>query len=225
MLSSKATATEKHGLPTPPNDSPPPPAYALAESNVDVPDITAAFSSLNLAPSVKPTPDVCIAHLKLLEAFHQLREDVTFEDGRFGINDAFADAGKSDQERAGLLTKIREKRWQVYVTKASKRFERWWTTCVEPIEERKRLLGRSKVTFVFSQGPDVGERLVWSKEYLPPLGEYHGGGLSICRFANPENRRDHGLACIHAQPQRLPRRLPPSRKDEILENWLALGSH
>ena len=173
MTTSKAAATEKHGLPTPPNDSPPPPTYVQLESgfNMDVPDITAAFSNLNLAPSAKPTPDVCIAHLKLLEAFHQLRENVAFEDGRFGINDAYADAAPSKQERSELLIKIREKRWQVYLCKASKRFEKWWTTCIEATDERNRLLGQSKIPLNFKQSPDVGERLAWSKDRLPPLGK------------------------------------------------------
>lgn len=173
MVVSKLGPTEKNGLATPPNDSPPPPAYAPGEFNFNVPDITAASSTINLAPSAKPTPDLCIAHLKLLEAFHQLRENVAFEDGRFGINDAFAHVGESDRERAELLTKIREKRWQVYVTKASERFERWWTTCVEPNHENKRLLGQSKIPFYFKHSPDVGERVVWSKGSLPPLGRYH----------------------------------------------------
>ena len=182
MISSKAEATKKHGLPTPPNDSPPPPAYAQGDFNFNLPDITAAFSTLNLAPSAKPTPDVCIAHLKLLEAFHQLREDVSFEDGRFGINDAFADAGESDRGRAELLIKIREKRWQVYVTKASKRFERWWTTCVQTTDQRNSLLGQSKIPTVCKQSPDVGERLTWSKDHLPPLGEHNRECLSIYMY-------------------------------------------
>ena len=173
MLDSKTSATEKIGLPARPNVSPPPPTYAQANSDLNVPDITAAFSNLNLAPSAKLTPDVCLAHLKLLEAFHQLREDIALEDGRFGINDAFANTGQSDQERAELLAKIREKRWQVYVTKASERFERWWTTCVEPNDEKHRLLGQSKIPLVFKQSPDAGERLVWSNDSLPPLGQYH----------------------------------------------------
>lgn len=172
MINSKHEAMVKNGLLTPPNDSPP--TYAQAHLNSNVPDITAAFSSLKIAPSAKPTPDVCIAHLKLLEAFHQLREDVAFEDGRFGIKDAFADAGQSDQERADLLIKIREKRWQIYVTKASKRFERWWTTCVEVADEKSRLLGQRKIPTVFRQGPDVGQRLAWSEDCLPPLGKRYG---------------------------------------------------
>lgn len=176
MVASKTVAVEKHGLPTPPNDSLPPPTYAQGDLTSNVPDITAAFSNLNLTLSAKPTPDICIAHLKLLEAFHQHHEDVAFEDGRFGIEDRFAVAGESDQKSAHLLAKIREKRWQVYVTKASKRFERWWDTCVEPKEESGRLLSQSRIPEVFKQTPDVGERLEWRRDHLPPLGKYHGKG-------------------------------------------------
>ena len=173
MVASHAASMEKHGHSTPPDNSLPPPAYAQDDSNLHVPDITAAFSKLNLAPSAKPTSDVCIAHLKLLEAFHQLREDVACEDGLFGIRDAFADAAQSDQPRAQLLAKIREKRWQVYVTKASQRFERWWITCVEPNEEKDRLLAQSKMSSIFEQSPDRGGQLEWSKDELPPLGQYY----------------------------------------------------
>ena len=171
MVASQAASMEKHGNPSPPNNSLSPPAYAQDDPNLHVPDITAAFSKLNLAPSAKPTPDICIAHLKLLEAFHQLREDVACEDGLFGIRDAFADAAQSDQERAKLLAKIREKRWQVYVTKASKRFERWWITCVEPNEEKNRLLRQSNMPSIFKHSPDHGGRLEWNKDDLPPLGQ------------------------------------------------------
>lgn len=173
MVASQAAPMEKHGHSTPPHNSPPPPAYAQDDPNLHVPDITAAFSHLNLAPSAKPTPDLCIAHLKFLEAFHQLREDIACQDGLFGISDAFADAAQSDPERAKLLAKIREKRWQVYVTKASKRFERWWVTCVEPNEEKDRLLGQSKMPSIFKKSPEHGAQLEWSKDDLPPLGQYY----------------------------------------------------
>ncbi len=202
MVATTATATEKP-LPTPPNDSPPPPAYARGGFNHDVPDITAAFSNLNLAPSTstKPTRDVYIAHLKLLEAFHQLREDVSSEDGRFGINDAFADVGHSENERIELLAKIREKRWQVYVTKASNRFQQWWTACVEPNEERNRLLGQSKIPNVFIKSPHVGEELKWTKDRLPPLGECIVHAFPRTHN-NLKNRRTHGLACVHVESER-----------------------
>ena len=173
MVASQTASMEKHGHSTPPDKPLPPPAYAQDDPNLRVPDITAAFSKLNLVSSTKPTPDLCIAHLKLLEAFHQLREDVACEDGLFGIRDAFANAAQSDQERAKLLAKVREKRWQVYVTKASKRFERWWITCVEPSDEKDRLLAQSKMPSIFRHGPDQGGRLEWNRDDLPPLGRYH----------------------------------------------------
>ncbi len=98
-------------------------------------DFTAAFSNLNLTAShvpSPPSPDKCIAHLKLLESFHQLREQVALTDGLFGIKDGFVPSDLSEAKRAELLTKMREKRWAVYVAKAAKRFEKWWETCVQP---------------------------------------------------------------------------------------------
>ncbi len=74
--------SEKTGLHTPPDDAPPP-SYAVNDENA-VPDITAAFSNLDLKASGKPAVDQCIAHLKLLEAFHQLREDAATQDGHVG---------------------------------------------------------------------------------------------------------------------------------------------
>ena len=101
----------------------PPPSY-----NQDPVDITANFAKLNLdSTSTKPTVDQCIAHLKLLEAFHQLREDIATTDGLFGIPDALA-TGESTP--GAVLAKVREKRWAVYVARAADRFEKWWATCV-----------------------------------------------------------------------------------------------
>ena len=225
MPAAKAAVTEKHGLPSPPNDSPPPPTYVQGNPNQDVPDITAAFSNLNLSHSPKPTPDRCIAHLKLLEAFHQLREDVSFEDGRFGIHDSFSDVVESHRERDEILAKIREKRWQIYVTKASKRFERWWASCVEPNDEKNRLLGQSRIPFIFKQSPDIGEALEWTKDQMPPLGKCYGDFWSTEVHTKLRNRRDNGLACIHVESERLSRGLPSSREDEILESWITLGDH
>jgi len=125
---------EKHGLSTPPGDDSPPPSYAVNDTN-NVPSITAAFSNLNLtashAPS-PPSPDKCIAHPKLLESFHQLREQAALTNRLFGIKDGFVPSDLSEAKRVELLTKMREKRWAVYVAKAAKRFEKWWETCVQP---------------------------------------------------------------------------------------------
>ena len=66
----------------------PPPAYIAntsGETNANPQNLTAAFSNLKLDDSIIPNPDQCIAHLKLLEAFHQLREDTALHDGLFNI--------------------------------------------------------------------------------------------------------------------------------------------
>lgn len=65
----------KHGLTTPPKEFQPP-SFTVSDTN-NVPDITAAFANLDLtsvAHTDLPSPDTYIADLKLLEAFHQLRE-------------------------------------------------------------------------------------------------------------------------------------------------------
>ncbi|KAL8865671.1 MAG: hypothetical protein Q9174_006762, partial [Haloplaca sp. 1 TL-2023] len=134
-------------------------------------------SSTNAARTVdsehhqKPTVDQCIAHLKLLEAFHQLREDVATTDGLFGIHDYFVDElydDKATSTRPELLRKIREKRWAVYVTKAQQRYQKWWLqgkdrnsvipSCIGPTEN-------------YEGFPSRFERLTYSPDDLPPLGK------------------------------------------------------
>lgn len=155
-------------LPTPPRDSPPP-TYAVNDSNgSNGPDITAAFSNLNLAASRTPTTDQCLAHLKVLESFHQLRESTACNDGLFGIRDNFVSEKTTDRERVELLTKIREKRWAVYVARAAKRFERWWEKCVEP---EAQMLTQRDILDTFDPKADQGPILAFDCDNLPPLGE------------------------------------------------------
>ena len=142
-------------------DKSPPPSYTVDDENA-VPDITAAFSALNLDTSSKPTGDQCIAHLKLLEAFHQLREDVAYRDGLFGVQDSLA---QLESNQAELLTKIREKRWAIYVTNAVQRFERWWETMVEP---GATMTTQANVSAVFEGNV---KSLALDRAKLPPLGK------------------------------------------------------
>lgn len=145
--------------------SPPPSYTASVQESLPI-DITTAFSHLDLQESEKPSADRCLAHLKLLEAFYQLREDISQHDGLFGIIDKVAGAG-STQEHAKLLAKIREKRWGVYVAKAAKRFETWWEVCVEPDARRTSQERLAKVTSNCSQG----QGLQFDENNLPPLGK------------------------------------------------------
>lgn len=168
MFEPKSTTIQtlqKTAPPTPPKDSPPP-SYAVNDQN-NIPDITAAFSNLNLKASSEPTADQCIAHLKLLEAFHQLREEVALDDGLFGLRDDLLPATSSGEKRAELLTKVREKRWAVYVAKAAKRFERWWDKSIEPDAQK---LQQKNIPTVFRQDPCKGQALNFDRNHLPPLG-------------------------------------------------------
>lgn len=156
----------QNGLLTPPKDNSPPPSYVASTAVESPPDITAAFANLQLdqpSPQAQTsTPDQCLAHLKLLEAFHSLREDVSQWDGLFGIHDNFAN--NSD---AVVLTNIREKRWQIYVSRAAQRFEKWWEFCVMPNAVRQCQ------TTIASTPKEVwaGTTLKFEKQNLPPLGE------------------------------------------------------
>ena len=106
--------------------------------------LTSAFSSLSLpdAPS-DLSPDTCLAHLKLLYAFHQLKEDIGYTNGLWGIHENTLDrqslimsdqlwskdtASQIDPEQrvARALAKFREKRWALYVARAAERYEAWW---------------------------------------------------------------------------------------------------
>lgn len=150
----------------------PPPAYSASAEQEAPPNITAAFSNLKLPgpfdPAPTPTADECLAHLKLLEALHSLRGEVCQRDGLFGIRDDFSLA-YNDNERIQVLEKIKEKRWQVYVTKATKRFEAWWFKSVSP--EAQQLTQYSVATQPRAQW--VGKPLGFEKQDLPPLGISH----------------------------------------------------
>ena len=163
--------------PTPPREDIPPPAY-VPNANDDVqagaPDITAGFANLNLnGAGDVPTPDQCIAHLKLLEAFHQLREDVALQDGLYGIKDEYASnvssgGGDIERERAERLTQMREKRWAVFVSKAAWRFEVWWKKCIQP---DAKPLTMGEIPKAFAGGPTGAAVPPVDQNNLPPLGK------------------------------------------------------
>ena len=162
----KIRLEEDHYPTSPPTEQQPPPAYSANPS-----DLTAAFSNLNISlASPVPTPDQCIAHLKLLEAFHQLREDVATTDGLFGINDSLVPANEPEKRHTAILRRIREKRWAVYVARAAARFEKWWQSSVEP-----GVVMMKQTDLTTGQHPLNGEGKKggsWAigRDQLPPLG-------------------------------------------------------
>lgn len=159
----KKSTVEKQFPPVSPKDESPPPSYSAQP-----PDITASFSSLRLnRGTAKPTRDQCIAHLKLLECFHELREIVATNDGLFGIKDQFAEEILDPKAKADLLLRVREKRWAVYVAKAAKRFEAWWQYAMEISGKMQRLQGISQLSAAMKNATPFGNM----KDSLPPIGE------------------------------------------------------
>lgn len=145
-----------------------PPAYEASPS-----DQTTAFSELNLTSETsEPTSDRCIAHLKLLEAFHQLREDIATTDGLFGIKDSWVPADLSRQEQAAVLLKIREKRWAVYIAKAVFRFEAWWEKSIQPSSKMLQQFDIRCGTGKRDDAERGEEVLPFVPDNLPPLGEF-----------------------------------------------------
>lgn len=207
MAEAKSTTTQsvtKNALHTPPNDEPPP-NYAVNDENT-LPDITAAFSNLKLGASGKPTVDHCIVHLKLLEAFHQLREDVALQDGLFGLEDGFVPPTLDERQRTELLTKIREKRWAVFVAKAAQRFETWWAMVIEPSAEK---LEQKDIPTAFREKIHIGRALSFAQDHLPPLGQSQA---HCCCSISRDNtniicRCHHGVARLPAESSWFPGRL------------------
>ena len=106
-----------------------PPAY-----DEDSEYIKKQTDSLSLQPSAQPTVDQCIAHLKFLHSLHILREDVATNDTLYDIRapNIPLKADADEQGTATMRARVREKRWQVYVTRAVDRFEKWIECCVPP---------------------------------------------------------------------------------------------
>jgi hypothetical protein len=133
--------------------------------------LSAAFSSLRLSdtPSDFPNTDTCLAHLKLLSAFHALKEDIGYTDGLFNLWDAKCELLENREES---LAKMREKRWVLYIARAVERFESWWLNALCIREASKRLEGQEMRATVleFTEFTKQGRVQKWSPSMLPPIG-------------------------------------------------------
>ncbi|KAK0644786.1 Glycine-rich domain-containing protein 1, partial [Lasiodiplodia hormozganensis] len=181
----------------------PPPAYGEQQTDGPSneapalpPDFTSRLQSLNIDPlrrQAVPAADECIVHLKLLEAFYNLRQDIETTEGIFGIasptpataapqyekkaldQDAKAEDGAVDEELKHKIKQVREKRWAVYVSRAVERYEQWF------LERIPKLTGGEMVGPMYSTklladstlhetAGSLGERLRnFFPENLPPL--------------------------------------------------------
>lgn len=161
-------------------------------------DIMWAFSKLQIKPSTDgfPTAETSLAHLKLLEAFCSIKDEVAYTDGAFGLFDSRAPGteesvagdGEATQRRLEALAQIREKRWALYVVRAVDRFEVWWTKVLVPRDiahaerfDPKLRVGRLKTTDIedvkcwnnFVDNPTVAQlKWKWTRDMLPPLGKF-----------------------------------------------------
>lgn len=182
-----------------------PPSYAATKNTTGAFDneLDAAFSSLTVAQNAPafPEADQCLAHLKLLHALHALKEDIGYMDGIFGLFDAKCDMAIN---RDGSLVKMREKRWAIYLVRATERFQDWWLKVLCNMEPCARLEGKDMTTGAanFTEFTKTGKARQWTPAILPPLGK---------DILPPERRSkanlgrcSHGLALLHTKPLVLP---------------------
>ena len=146
-----------------------------AEPTTEFSPMLANLSAMSLATlTVPPTPDQCLAHLKLLEAFHRLRENIATTNGLYGIHnrfvkDVYPDKG-SDKERAQLLLQLRQKRWAIYVTNAERRYAVWFESLPARSHSMPSQLTLGKICGLFEK---TSNKLGFKFDYttLPPLGQ------------------------------------------------------
>lgn len=166
----------------------PPPSYqetARAQDDELCPsDITAGFSNLQLGTSTQnePRPQECVAHLKLLECFYRLKQQVAGSDGQFGVSmdvvaqlDESAQVGgsKFEDKNNEVLALLAEKRWQVYISRAVTRFS-VWRDALEPTYDYYTLKQATD-----SKGEVLADRVDHTKakpillhtDNLPPIGK------------------------------------------------------
>ncbi|OKL58634.1 hypothetical protein UA08_06124 [Talaromyces atroroseus] len=152
------------------------------------------FPGLGGAEDKPVTQDQCILHLKLLAALADLRATVSAIDGLFGIYDSQAE--KFDQ-RTRALVRIKEKRWEIYVSRAVDRYAEWWTKVV-PSGQLPTVF---QIHFEWS-GIMQTHQMRWSARDLPPLDQPLADILMVWH-AHMLNPRAYLEDCIRASKMAL----------------------
>jgi hypothetical protein len=181
LKSDKRESDKENGPPGPTNGAPTnesstkeqPPSYTANDPADPSPEeLNRAFNNLKLSetPLEFPEPEQCLAHLKLLFAFHALKEDIGYTDGIFNL---WNSACEKMSNRDEALAKMREKRWALYIARAVERFETWWITVLCAMEPSKRLECKEMVAnnLRFAEFPKRGAVQKWTAVMLPPLGK------------------------------------------------------
>jgi hypothetical protein len=161
----------------------PPPYQREAPVNELPPDLSQRLQNLTLSwptPNSLPPSDHLIAHLKLLEAFYNLRLSIGSQDGLFDIAHAKGELA----EDAATKARVSEKRWAVYVARAVDRFEKWWFNDIPQIRQRaidsrlttkEWMTNRANHSIVLISNP----LSQFSKDTLPPLGKWQVKGPAV----------------------------------------------
>lgn len=170
-----------------------------------------AFYHLNLCqePSAIPTIDTCLAHLRLLRAFEDLKTRVGHSDGLWDIWDARAH-NASRNAADDVLAKLREKRWAVFVARATERYEAWWKSFVPDMLTESHMLtdGKDGQPSRYESFVTRREPMIWTSDALPPLGENGQPVATWLLLTEVLGRCAFDLACAHAQPPDLLGGLP-----------------
>ncbi|KAB8664805.1 hypothetical protein FH972_026232 [Carpinus fangiana] len=164
----------------------PPPSYA--ENGQHEEQTLSGLKELNIslnpkelaASDSKLHSDHVIAHLKLLHAIQDLRNDISNQEGLWGLSDSFLPAPEAPgipvtpaaQKIEVVRKRIQEKRWAVFVSRASERFNRWWaalqsTHSTAPLKMQDFNRDNPQLIDRGIPSSSVGECL--SKAQLPPL--------------------------------------------------------
>ncbi|KAK7424060.1 hypothetical protein QQX98_000670 [Neonectria punicea] len=196
-----------------------PPSYQEAGAGRSVTDdqppldLTASFANLDLGLTARdPDPNTCLAHLRLLFAFENLKEDIGYTDGLWGLWDSRAEGNmevpenadikghvpngsypKIPEEKHRLLSMIREKRWALFVARAVDRYEAWWNSLVEGprLTEEDMAAPDSAAYLQFTAVQDLE---YWKGMTLPPLDVlmvYHAHMLNPYNFLEDCLRAGH----------------------------------
>ncbi|KAI1479268.1 hypothetical protein F4774DRAFT_129574 [Daldinia eschscholtzii] len=138
----------------------------------------------NTPGALKITPDMCLAHLRLLAAFQTLKEDIGYADGIWGLFDsrvlsqrsrkskAVENGSKLEEETVQGLSRLREKRWAIFVARAVDRYETWWNTLSKQHLTEEHMRGNYIGEFgstIYGTFIAKGTPLQWAEHILPPL--------------------------------------------------------
>ncbi|KAM0818606.1 hypothetical protein AB5N19_04418 [Seiridium cardinale] len=144
-----------------------PPAYSAGQrGSIAGPSrLNSGFSTRSLSSTPQhPETGSCFVHLKLLFTFQNLKDDVGYSDGLWGLWDANYPATPSNPNQA--LASVREKRWAVFVARALDRYEAWWNSLGgQFLTERDMEKDRTRyLNFMANWEP-----MRWNEDNMPPL--------------------------------------------------------